>query len=437
MSLGSPAMRTAFSPVPIDGMGFSPSPVANNLAFGAPTFLPVLPVLENPVPVPQPVPAPVPQQLPPTPPMPAQMPPMLAPPTFLITPPGLAEGGIGVQPTNSYGYGVPAPLPPAPPLSAPFQQPPTLPHSLGSPNQRPSPNTLPAALPATNPHYVLINGRPTAVDGSWATEQLGQFHPQLGMNVPAPFGVADPAIYGGDGAFEPGVYVEPAPSILPTRIFSGSSRWVRCLTVDVEGTVLFAGGDDAKIRLWDLMTGQRQRTLKGHGQPVYSLVQDPGTGTVFSGALDGALLAHDPRVSRPVASYKVHTDALKSLVLKKDGTRLYSAGYDGRLAEWWEPSASEDENWRRLGFLTSLSLMSVLFFLTPLCFPLASLVGASAHQGPTLPNPAPPPPPFAHLAPLPRPRPLRPARLPRRLFQSHQMYPFTLWKHNVASKSRH
>jgi WD40 repeat protein len=169
--------------------------------------------------------------------------------------------------------------------------------------------------------------------------------------VPAGFGAygeLDPEIYGGDGGMgvSPGFYVEPAPSIVPTRIFSGSSRWVRAIAVDGANSVLFAGGDDARVRIWDLVTGQRRRTLKGHEQPVYSLVQDRTTGMLFSGALDGAVLAHDTRTKDPVANYKTHTDAVKSLVIKKDGSKLYSASYDGSLAEWWVHRTKLEQNRR-------------------------------------------------------------------------------------------
>ncbi|KAI9025391.1 quinon protein alcohol dehydrogenase-like superfamily [Hyaloraphidium curvatum] len=174
-----------------------------------------------------------------------------------------------------------------------------------------------------SPDYVLVNGIPMARDGTYVTEQFGG--PGL------PFGTLAPSLYGDAGE---GAYVEPAPSILPTRIFAGSKRWIRTIAVDAACTGLVAAGDDARIRIWDLVTGQLATTLRGHRQPVYSLAIEPATGTIFSGALDGALLAHDPRMRRPVAEYHVHTDALKSLATKHDGTKLYSAGYDGRLAEW-------------------------------------------------------------------------------------------------------
>lgn len=199
----------------------------------------------------------------------------------------------------------------------------------------------------------MLNGIPTANDGSWQTQHFGA------AQQSSPY--FDPAIYGGDPhEFEDDYYVEPAPSIVPTRVFGGGGRWIRGLAVDTPTNSLLVSGDDARIRIWDLVTGQLRRTLRGHKAPVYSLAVDGTNGLVYSGGMDGMLLAHDPRTKQPVAKFELHDDSVRSLVLRRDGAKFYSAGYDGRLAEWdprkGTPRVLVKPGHAKAGWLRSLAL---------------------------------------------------------------------------------
>lgn len=129
-------------------------------------------------------------------------------------------------------------------------------------------------------------------------------------------------------------FIDGTPALLPTRIFTGTTRYVRAILTDPQSTVLFITGDDARIRTWDLVSGRLLRISKGHRHPIYSLTIDEKSGTVFSGSIDGSILAHDPRIKEPVAKLNHHTDAVKSLAYNPSTHKLYSAGYDGVLAEW-------------------------------------------------------------------------------------------------------
>lgn len=53
-----------------------------------------------------------------------------------------------------------------------------------------------------------------------------------------------------------------------------------------QGGIAVSGGDDNDICVWDTQSGERVRTLVGHGQPVLALAMSEDGETVVSGSID-------------------------------------------------------------------------------------------------------------------------------------------------------
>ena len=60
-----------------------------------------------------------------------------------------------------------------------------------------------------------------------------------------------------------------------------------------DGGEVATGGMDGSIDFWDAETGAHQRTLKGHGWQVNSLVFSSDGGTLVSASSDGTVLLWD------------------------------------------------------------------------------------------------------------------------------------------------
>jgi WD40 repeat protein len=69
----------------------------------------------------------------------------------------------------------------------------------------------------------------------------------------------------------------------------GSVRWL----VLLDDERLATAGDDLKVRLWNLNTGERLRTLDGATLILNGLAVGPNPGSLIAGCLDGRILAWD------------------------------------------------------------------------------------------------------------------------------------------------
>eukprot|EP01064_Diplonema_japonicum_P033352 TRINITY_DN6536_c2_g2_i1.p1 TRINITY_DN6536_c2_g2~~TRINITY_DN6536_c2_g2_i1.p1 ORF type:complete len:473 (+),score=52.66 TRINITY_DN6536_c2_g2_i1:23-1420(+) len=100
-----------------------------------------------------------------------------------------------------------------------------------------------------------------------------------------------------------------------------------------EGTTLGVGTNNADVELWDIATGSKTRTLKGHLARVGSLAWNGKL--LASGSRDSSIRLHDTRTPHGVvATLDGHQQEVCGLKWSLDGAQLASGGNDNLLHIW-------------------------------------------------------------------------------------------------------
>ena len=115
------------------------------------------------------------------------------------------------------------------------------------------------------------------------------------------------------------------------RNYKGHSRHVLCL--ERSGTMLFSGGDDTSIRVWNINSGERLRTLNHHTGAVRDLAVRPGDQgplTLASAGADKTIRLWQPAIGRLVRFARLESAPL-TISWTPGGDLLLAACEDGCL----------------------------------------------------------------------------------------------------------
>ncbi|RXW20451.1 hypothetical protein EST38_g5407 [Candolleomyces aberdarensis] len=116
----------------------------------------------------------------------------------------------------------------------------------------------------------------------------------------------------------------------------GHEHCIRALAV--RGRTLVSGSYDSTVRLWDVITGELKRVLKGHTQKVYSVALDLGRNQAYSGSMDGTARVWDLRTGDCRHTLTGHTSLVGLIELSP--SHLVSASADATL-RIWDPDSGE------------------------------------------------------------------------------------------------
>merc|ERR1711959_277108 len=109
-----------------------------------------------------------------------------------------------------------------------------------------------------------------------------------------------------------------------TRSLDGHGGGVWALAADTDSKLLFSGGDDRTIRVWNLGTYECLHTLEGHEAKVRCLYYEEGR--LYSGGHDSKVLVWDTATWEVIATFDGQGGFITALLV--DGDTLYCASAD-------------------------------------------------------------------------------------------------------------
>jgi WD40 repeat protein len=99
---------------------------------------------------------------------------------------------------------------------------------------------------------------------------------------------------------------------------------------------------NGEIELWDVLTGQHIRTLRGHTARIVRAAFSPDGRRLASAGVDETVKLWDLRTGEEVLTLRDHRGLVWSVDFSSDGTRLLSASMD-RTVRIWDARPLESE----------------------------------------------------------------------------------------------
>ena len=117
-------------------------------------------------------------------------------------------------------------------------------------------------------------------------------------------------------------------AVLGSRLLRQADR-VACVRWLNDGNTLASGAWDGTVALWDVGSGTRRTTWKGHVGPVHAVDFDPRSGAVLSCGEDGTIRRWTDADSVPPFALLVSPGPLHAIRIQ--GDRAYLGGADGGI----------------------------------------------------------------------------------------------------------
>ena len=113
------------------------------------------------------------------------------------------------------------------------------------------------------------------------------------------------------------------------------------VAISPDGRSALSGSRDGTVRLWDLVTGDETRCLRGHTDQVLSVSFSPDGHSALSGSRDGTVRLWDLAAGTETRCLQGHTGWVTSVAFSPDRCSALSGDGDGTVRLWDLAAAAE------------------------------------------------------------------------------------------------
>ncbi|HEX7313870.1 MAG TPA: PQQ-binding-like beta-propeller repeat protein [Pyrinomonadaceae bacterium] len=119
-----------------------------------------------------------------------------------------------------------------------------------------------------------------------------------------------------------------------TRVFESYSSGVYATAFSPDRRWFAASGKDRTVRVWEIRTGRKVRTLAGHAGWVTSLAFSPDARLLASASHDGGVKLWDNETGLEERTLNAHTESVNAVAFSPDGKSIATASNDATVKLW-------------------------------------------------------------------------------------------------------
>ncbi len=112
------------------------------------------------------------------------------------------------------------------------------------------------------------------------------------------------------------------------------TNWVDNAIFNKSNSIVFSGGHDNIVKMWDFNTGGLIKSMAGHDDWVYDVCLSFDEKYIYSGSFDKTIKVWEIATGKNIATLKGHTDGIVTLDISKNGKYLASGGVDKDIIIW-------------------------------------------------------------------------------------------------------
>lgn len=119
--------------------------------------------------------------------------------------------------------------------------------------------------------------------------------------------------------------------------FDTSVGTIQTIAISPDGKTFAGAGSDKRIMLWNIASGELERTLIQHQGTIYALAFHPDGKTLASGSTDNTICIWNYHTGQLIQTL-THQGPVRSLAFSSDGTTLVSGSEDQTVKIWRMPA---------------------------------------------------------------------------------------------------
>jgi len=110
--------------------------------------------------------------------------------------------------------------------------------------------------------------------------------------------------------------------------------WVDNAIFNKSASLVFSGGHDNLVKMWDAATGGMIRSYAGHEDWVYDICLSPDEKMLYSASFDKTVKAWDLNSGKNIFTLKGHTEGIVCIDITADGRYLATGSSDKDIIIW-------------------------------------------------------------------------------------------------------